>query len=154
MEENILVALPDFKLYNNRSIYIGTILGGPFVAGYFAAENFKRLGRPALAKKSWIIAVAATILLIAAVLFIPGIEKVPPYIIPLVYTGLAQYFIMQHQGEAIKSHLANGGKLYSAWRGLLIGLIGAAILVACLFILLSLNPNLTITGSGSTNAGA
>jgi hypothetical protein len=153
MEENILSPFPDFKLYNDRSIYIGTFLGGPLVAGYFLAENFKRLGQPALARKSWLIAIGATILILAAVVLIPGIGKVPPYIIPLAYTGLAMYFIKKSQGEAIKSHLARGGRLYSAWFGVLGGLIGTAVIIACVVLLELLNIHLAIWGSNPVNAG-
>ncbi len=151
MEESNILALADYKLYNNRSIYIGTVLGGPLVAGYFAAENFKRLGKPRQAKNSWAIAVAATIILIAAVIYIPGLENVPRYIIPLIYTAIAQIVIGKYQGEAFKAHQAQGGKFFTPWRGLWIGLIGAVILVVIVFILLYLNFTLTVLGSRSVD---
>jgi hypothetical protein len=147
MEENLIIESPDYKLYNNRSIYIGTVLGGPLAAGYFAAENFKRLGKPSQARNSWAVAVAATIMVFAAVIYIPGLENIPPYIILLIYTGIAQILLGKYQGDALKAHQAQNGKFYTPWRGLWIGLIGAVILMAIVFILLYLNFTLTVLGS-------
>jgi hypothetical protein len=147
MEESFILAIPEYKLYNNKSIYIGTVLGGPLVAGYFAAENFKKLGKPIQARNSWAVAVAATIIIFAAAIYIPGLENIPSYIIPLIYTGIAQIVIGKYQGEAFKAHQAENGKFYTPWRGLWIGLIGAVILITIVFILLYLNFTLTVLGS-------
>ena len=113
MEENLLPVQPTFKLYKDRSIYIGTFLGGPLVAGYLASENFKQLGQPGKVQVSWAIGICATVLLFGAVFLIPGIEKVPNVIIPLVYTGIAQLLVQRFQGAAIKTHLETGGQAFS-----------------------------------------
>ena len=139
MEENILPSFPDYKLYNDRSIYVGTFLGGPLVAGYLAAENYKKLGQPDKVKNAWIIALIATLAILGAIFFIPGLEKIPNYLIPLIYTAIAQFLVQKSQGNAIKAHIAQGGQIYSAWRAALIGLIGVLILVAlvCVLVLLT-----------------
>jgi hypothetical protein len=136
MEENVLTPIPEFKMYSIRSVYIGTFIGGPLIAGYLAAQNFKQMQQPDLVKRSWGIAIAATVLLIAGLLLIPGIQKIPTYIIPLVYTFLARYFVERYQGGAIKLHIERNGLLYSAWRSVWIGLIGSVILIGLLVILL------------------
>jgi hypothetical protein len=41
MEEILDAEKPMQKIYNTKAIIIGTFLGGPLVAGYFIAENFK-----------------------------------------------------------------------------------------------------------------
>ena len=139
MEENILPSFPDYKLYNDRSIYVGTFLGGPLVAGYLAAENYKKLGQPDKVKNAWIIALIATLAIFGAIFFIPGLEKIPNYLIPLIYTAIAQFLVQKSQGNAIKAHIAQGGQIYSAWRAAWIGLIGVLILVAlvCVLVLLT-----------------
>jgi hypothetical protein len=147
MEENLIIAVPDFKLYNSTSVYIGTFFGGPLVAGYFAAENLKKLGKPVQARNAWAVAVAMTIIVFAAAIYIPGLDKMPPLIIPLIYTAIAQFFMTKYQGQAIKAHISQGGKFYTPWRSLWIGLIGAVILIAIVFILLYLNFTLTVLGS-------
>ena len=136
MEENILPSFPDYKLYNDRSIYVGTFLGGPLVAGYLAAENYKKLGQPAKVKNAWIIALIATLAILGAIFFIPGLEKIPNYLIPLIYTAIAQFLIQKFQGNAIKAHIAQGGQIYSTWRAVWIGLIGVLVLVALVAVLM------------------
>jgi len=138
MEENLLSITPDFKLYKDRAIYIGTFLGGPLVAGYLAAENFKQLGQQDKAKSAWTIAIIATIVIFGGIFLIPNIEKMPRFVIPLIYTGIAQYLVQKYQGAAVKEHIEKGGQTYSIWRAVLIGLIGLVILLAILFVVILL----------------
>ncbi|HVT85837.1 MAG TPA: hypothetical protein VHD35_11600 [Chitinophagaceae bacterium] len=138
MEENLFPSTPAFKLYKDRAIYVGTFLGGPLVAGYLAAENFKQLGQTDRVKTTWIIAILATMIIFGAVFLIPNIEKVPNYIIPLIYTGIAQFLVQKYQGLAIKTHIAAGGQTYSVWRAVWIGLVGLAILIAIIFVIILL----------------
>jgi hypothetical protein len=141
MEENLLSIPPDFKLYKDRAVYVGTFLGGPLVAGYLFAENFKHLGQQDKVKTAWFIAIISTIVIIGIVFFIPNIEKIPSYIIPLILGGIAQFLIQKTQGAAIKSHIEKGGPMYSVWRAVWIGLVGAAILFAIIFGILLLTDN-------------
>ncbi|HTE34636.1 MAG TPA: hypothetical protein VK666_29860 [Chryseolinea sp.] len=136
MEENLLVAPPTFKLYSNRSIYIGTFLGGPLAAGYLIAENFKALGQPDKIRNTWIIAILATIAIFVAAFLIPGLEKIPPYIVPLIYTTIAQFILQRLQGPSIKLHDEKGGFFFSVWRAVLIGIIGVAITIAIAVVVL------------------
>ena len=138
MEENLLSIPPDFKLYKDRAVYLGTFLGGPLVAGYLLAENFKHLGQQNKVKTAWLIAIISTIAIIGMVFFIPNMEKVPSYIIPLIYGGIAQFLVQKTQGAAIKSHIEKGGQVYSVWRAVWIGLVGAAILFGIIFAILLL----------------
>ena len=133
MDENLLPFQPTFKLYIDRAIYVGTFLGGPLVAGYLAAENFKQLGQTDKVKTTWIIAILATIIILSGIFLIPNIEKVPNYIIPLVYTAIAQFLVQKFQGTAIKIHIEIGGQTYSIWRAVWIGLVGFVILLAIIF---------------------
>jgi len=144
MQDDVLALPPTFKLYKDRAIAIGTFVGGPLVAGYLAAENFKQLGQKSGAKAAWVISVLVTIIIFGGIFLIPDIDKVPRYIIPLSYTALAQVLVGKYQGAAIKKHIDDGGQTYSAWRAVWIGLIGLAILVAIILcILYFAAPDLT-----------
>lgn len=136
MQEDLLTVPPDFKLYKDNAVWIGTFLGGPPVAGYLMAENFKRLGQPDKARTSWIIAIVSTLAIFGALFLIPGVEKIPGYVIPLAYTFITRALVQQYQGQAIKSHISQGGPSYSVWRAVWIGTVGAIILVAILFAVL------------------
>jgi ABC-type iron transport system FetAB permease component len=146
MEENLLSIPPDFKLYKDRAIYVGTFLGGPLVAGYLAAENFKQLGEQSKVKTAWAIAIAATIVLIGTLLFVPDIDKVPRYIIPIAYALIAQYVVKKNQGEAIKEHIEKGGQTYSVWRAVWIGLVCAVITVGIILGLVLITDKDAFTG--------
>ena len=148
MTEDILTLPPDFKLYKDRAIFVGTFMGGPLVAGYLAAENFKRLGEKTGARTAWVIAIIATIIIFGAIFLIPDINKVPRLIIPLAYTAFAQMLVGKYQGAAIKKHIADGGQTYSVWRAVWVGLIGLAILAAILFAILWIaNPDSPVLSS-------
>ena len=138
MEEDILPIQPAFKLYKDRAIYIGTFIGGPLVAGYLAADNFKQLGQADKVKMTWIIAICATIVIFGGVFLIPNMEKVPNYLIPIIYTVIAQKLVQKYQGEAIKTHIEMGGQTFSIWRAVWIGLVGLLILFAIIFVILLL----------------
>ncbi|MDE3236300.1 MAG: hypothetical protein KGO81_10125 [Bacteroidota bacterium] len=136
MEENPQQPQPLFKLYKDKAVYIGTFIGGPLVAGYLAAENFKKLGQIDKAKTSWIISICVTIVIFASVFLIPNMDKIPNYLIPLIYTGIARFLVQKFQGSAIKSHIAASGQTYSTWRAVWIGLIGLLGLLLIIFIII------------------
>lgn len=136
--EDLLPIPAEFKLYKDRAISVGTFLGGPLTGGYLMAENFKRLGENERAKATWIISIVATIVIFGGLFIIPGIEKVPNYIIPIVYTSVAGYLAKRFQGASIREHIETGGEVYSIWRVLFISLIGVAIMVMSLFAIVLL----------------
>lgn len=129
MEEDLLTVPPAYKLYTDRAIALATFIGGPLIAGYLAADNFKQLGRNRSARIAWLVAIGATIIIFGGLMFIPDIQNVPRYIIPLAYTGVTQLLIQRFQGQSIKTHREQGGEMYSNWRAVWIGLIGLAVLV-------------------------
>ena len=139
MPEDLLPQTGDFKLYKERAVYAGTLLGGPLIGGYLIAENFKQLGEQEKARKTWLYAILATVAILAAALFIPGIERIPRFIIPLAYSLGAMNLVKHYQGAAIKAHVDSGGQTYSPIRVALIGLLGLAIMVGLVFGILLLS---------------
>jgi hypothetical protein len=143
MEENLLSIVPDYKLYKDSTIRIGTFIGGPLVAGYLAAENFKKLGQSDKAKNAWIISIITTLIILSGIFLIPENVKIPNYIIPLIYTWVAYFLVNRYQGDAIKEHIEKGGLTYSGWRAVWIGLIGLVVLCAIILIaILLINKDL------------
>lgn len=135
-EENICSPIPQFKLYNVAAITIGTFLGGPLVAGYLTAANFKKLGQARSARITWIISIAFTIAMLSAIFMIPGIEKIPKYIIPIFYISVTQTVVQKLQNAAIEAHMDSGGQMYSAWRAAGIGLLGLATLLLIILLII------------------
>lgn len=104
-------------------------LGGPIVAGYFIAENYKLFGRPEKAKRAWIISTLATVVIFGGLFFMPNADKLPRYIVPIIFAGITYWMVQYYQGNDIKAHIQAGGGAYSRWRAALVGLIGAVVTV-------------------------
>lgn len=138
MEESILDSVPEYKLYNETAIRLATFFGGPLVAGFLIAENFKLLGHTQKLKATWVYTIGATIVIFGGLFLIPGIENIPNYIIPIAYAWGASMIVRQTQGNEIKKHLETGGQLFSGWRVALISLVGCVITIGIIFLLILL----------------
>jgi len=124
---------PPHKIYTEKAIWTGTFLGGPLAAGYFIAENFKTFQEAGRAKKTWVYAIVASVLIFSGIFFIPENIKIPNMLIPFIYTSIAAFFVQYFQHRNIFTHTASGGKSYSWGRTICVGLIGAAISFTFLF---------------------
>ena len=122
------------KIYTNRAIGVGTALGGPLVAGYFIAENFKAFGEVSKAKKTWIYTILTTIIILTIAFNIPDNVKIPNSIIPFCYAAIACFLVECFQKKNISAYIALGGKPFSWGRTILVSVIGLAITLALLFI--------------------
>jgi hypothetical protein len=129
MEQTLDIERPTRKIYKDRAIWVGTFLGGPLAAGYLIAENFKAFNDTDKAKKTWIYAIIATVVVFGGVFLIPENVKIPNQIIPLIYTAIAYYLVQHYQGQNISAHLNSGGQLFGWWRTIAVGLIGLAITI-------------------------
>ncbi len=115
------------KIYKDKAIWVGTFLGGPLVAGYYIAENFKAFND---SKKA---------------------IKIPNATIPIIYTVIA-YSLTQHfQGKKITTHLDLGGEFFGWWRTIAVALIGAVITFVPLAGLILLIYGINYNSSEVTN---
>ena len=150
MEEDILTAPPQYKLYKEAPIRLATFFGGPLAAGYLVAENFKQLGQHELVKKTWLITITTSIVIFGALFLLPVLQRIPPYVIPIAYSWIAYGLVQKYQGEAIKAHNVKGGFFYSNWRVVLVSFTGLIITVAILFAIILLTDK-GLMGYGGTN---
>jgi hypothetical protein len=116
-------------------------LGGPLVAGYLISNNFKIFNEPGKAKKAWIFAIIATIVIFGVAFFIPNIDKIPTPLIPLIYTAIIYYLVKAFQGEILRH-------TYSWWRAILISIIGLIITVIPIFLVIFFVNAETSTAGG------
>ena len=60
-------------------------------------------------------------------------------IIPIAYCVIADMIVVKYQSAKIKSHVENGGKLYSTSRAVWIGIVGLAFIgaIICSFTLVT-----------------
>ncbi|MFZ1676847.1 MAG: hypothetical protein WAT91_06220, partial [Saprospiraceae bacterium] len=134
-EQPFIEQVPVNKIYTDKAIGAGTLIGGPLVAGYLIAENFKVFGKNEKAKLAWILAIGATIVLFSAIFLIPGMENFPRQIIPLSYTIIVYFLVQHYQGTDIIAHISSGGKSFNLWRTTGIGIIGAAITLLLILVI-------------------
>tara|TARA_R100001369_G_scaffold22674_3_gene41375 strand:+ start:43369 stop:43830 length:462 start_codon:yes stop_codon:yes gene_type:complete len=129
---------PTDKIYKDRAIWFGSFVGGPLVAGYFIAENFKVLNEPENVKSTWNYTIPLTILVFSLALVIPQSSNFPSIIIPLAYTLFAYYISKHYQGPGIEVHLAAGGEEFDWWRIIGISLLGliATFIILVIFVII------------------
>ena len=116
------------KVHKESAIQIATFLGGPLVAGYLIAENFKQLGEPEKVKKTWLWSILGFIAIMVLAFMVP--QSVPAVVFTVTYTGVAAFIVKKYQSSQIKAHLEAGGGLYSTKRAVFTGIIGAIVLIA------------------------
>ena len=61
MEEHIFPDTPTSKLYTENAIRVATFLGGPLIAGYLIADNYRQLGEERHIQTTWLITILATV---------------------------------------------------------------------------------------------
>lgn len=125
----------NLKLYSLKSIALGSFIGSPLAAGYLISENYKALNEPDKARNTIITYIIATILLFIVLFLIPEeiLDKVPSFIIPIIYTAIIGVIVEKQQGAILRSHEENGNELYSGWRAAGIGLVTVVIIIALVF---------------------
>jgi peptidoglycan/LPS O-acetylase OafA/YrhL len=101
MKEDLFDPVPEVKLYKESAVRVGTFLGGPIIAGYLLAKNYKRLGESGKIRTTRAYSIVATVLIYVAIFLIPAIEKIPNYIIPLIYSLVASLIFQKYQGDQV-----------------------------------------------------
>lgn len=135
MEQKIDVEKPTQKIYKDKAIWVGTFLGGPLIAGYLIAENFKAFGDLKSAKKTRIYTIIVTLIILVGVLLIPEDIDTPNSIIPILCTLTAYYLVQNFQGQNISSHINSDGQFFGWWRVVAVGMIGLALTLLSIVIL-------------------
>jgi len=127
------------RIYKIKAVWAGSFLGGPLVAGYLIAENFKTFNETGKAKKTWIYTIVGTVLIFGFAFLIPEDVEMPNWFIPLLYTLIAYFFAKHFQGQNISAYISLGGKTFGWWRIILISLIGVSITLILFFVFGSLS---------------
>lgn len=133
MNETIDNEIPKGKIFKDKAFWVGTFLGGPLVAGYLFAENFKVFGQPEKVKQTWIIAIITTIVIFSGVFLIPENINIPNQIIPIAYSAIAIGLFKKYQEEKANEHIKIGGLIYSWWKVIGVSIIGLLITITPIF---------------------
>jgi hypothetical protein len=135
ISQHILPETPEFKLHDNKNIIIGTFLGGPLAGAFLMSENFKNLNQQHFVVKTWAIAIAGLLVLIASA-YIPIIEKIPNIFFSFLSIMIVSFFVNKYQADYMQEHVTQKGLFYSRWRAVGFGIMGLAVTLVCIFVIL------------------
>ena len=124
------------KIYTGNAVWFGSMLGGPLVAGYLIAENFKAFKEISKAKKTWIYTILATIVIFSTAPLIPNDLNIPKLSIPFLYTAIAYLFVKHFQSKNISAFIVLGGTPFSWLRTIVVSAIGLVTTLILLFVVL------------------
>jgi Na+/H+-dicarboxylate symporter len=119
METNILSETLPNKVYKEGAIHIAAFLGGPLVAGYLIAANFKQLGEEEKVQKTWLRTIIGFITYMAVAFLVP--ESVPGIVFTAITVGVTVLVVQKYQAAKVKAHIEAGGGTYPTKRAVLIG---------------------------------
>ncbi|MDQ6787832.1 MAG: hypothetical protein M3033_13580 [Acidobacteriota bacterium] len=111
MEQEIIVNYqkPTEKVYKDREIWVGTLLGGTLAAGYMVAANYKAFGETDKVQKTWFVTIAATAFLFYVTFFAPYLDRIPNQLFSLVCAGIIFVLEQIYQGEKLGRTSARAG---------------------------------------------
>ena len=117
---------PAYRLYDVGAVFLAAFLGSPLAGTILIASNYRKLGQGGNGVLALILGAAAS----AGLVFMglkstagPGVAS----IVLFVCTGLAA---RELQGNAIKTHVAWGGQLFSKWRAVGVAIV-TTLLLGC-----------------------
>ena len=108
----------DRKIYNENMVRFSTLIVGPFAAAYLMAENYKTFGQEKQARQALLYGLLATVLIFGTLLALPEkvVDKIPHFLLPIVFSFIAQLLMRRFQKNAVDSYLTKGGQKHSNWK--------------------------------------
>lgn len=118
--------IPTKTIYSQNSIWAGSLLGGPMVAGYLIARNFKAFSESNKAWVTWIITISATAVIFGVAFLLSDTTWRG---IPIVYTAVAYALIRHYQGAKIAAHIKAGGATHGYLNIIGVSIVGLIITI-------------------------
>ena len=115
---------------------MAAFVGSPVAACWCFARNFRQLGQPSLAQKWLIWGSSGSFIAILLLCVLPFAQKIPHYIIPILYSIAFREVAKRIHGEAVAQHVSNGGRLASWWLVVGISLLFVIGVMALLLLIL------------------
>ena len=143
-----LTVSPRHKLYSIKQIGGAALVGGPLAAAWMASSNFKRLGAPRKVVRTWIVATAGLVALLAIGIALErrlGTSLGRAFAAPAALGAWA--LARRFQGGAINMHESEGGQIERFWKALVVVFGGIIMtLVAAALLLAAVSSTVTIDG--------
>ena len=123
---------PTGTIYRHTSIFVGSFLGGPLVAGYIIAKNFAAFDEFKKVWVTWIITLIATLIIFVVAI---SLADTNTRWIPAAYTVIAYVLIRQHQGAKIDAHIKAGGATHGWLHVIGISIVGLLITLIAVVVI-------------------
>ncbi len=109
------------RLYSLAAVGWATVFGSPLAGAYIIARNLRILGRGAEERKVWLTGVAVLVALLLLALLLP--ENMPTAAFTAAQVvGMYQYGKVTYAEQVVR-HAQQGGRFYSNWRAVGVGLL-------------------------------
>jgi len=118
----------DNKIYTERKILTGVLLGGSLAGGYYFWRTFNAVGKPKHALASLIVATAVHTLTII-VTFIPALESIPNVVFWAVQIGLTLGAIRAFLVLEMHYHVSTAKPIYGWGNTILVSIISLVITI-------------------------
>jgi hypothetical protein len=119
-------------LYSSGQVAVAAFLGAVPAAAWLIAANYRAIGRPRAARKTWWWGAAGTLVGSSLGFLLP--EKFPHSFLPLAVTFGFQGLARQLFATVLDAHERTGGAFHSWWRVIGIGLLGMLLVFALISI--------------------
>jgi hypothetical protein len=103
---------PAYRLYDVGAVALAAFLGSPLAGTVLIASNYRKLGQGGNGFLALLLGAAASV----GEIYIGLTSTKSPAIATLVLFAVTWFAAKELQGNAIKTHVAWGGKLFSYWR--------------------------------------
>ena len=110
---------PAYRMYDVGAVALAAFLGSPLAGTVLIASNYRKLGKAGNGFLALLLGAAASV----GEIYIGLTSTKSPAIATLVLFAITWFAAKELQGNAIKTHVAWGGQLFSKWRA-----VGVAVL--------------------------
>ncbi|RFZ83470.1 hypothetical protein DYU05_15180 [Mucilaginibacter terrenus] len=124
----------DAKVFLAKHVRLATFLGGPIAGGYIIAENYKALNDYRMAKNTWAVTLLVTVAVFGAILYLPGVSRLPSVFFPLLFSLAGYQLTVILQDKRLYAYMNNGGTAYNWGRPVVVSLIACVVQLFLIFI--------------------
>jgi len=128
-EKDLLEEIPIGKVYSQKQIVIGTLIGGLLVAAYLLSANFKVFNERSKVGATWVIFVMVGILFSLSSL-VPGLERLPNIVFIILGAVIVSAVFSMYQSKKVQAHIEKDGQVQPTGKLVLVILVGVAIIVS------------------------
>jgi len=129
----------DEKVYTERKILAGVLLGGPVAGAYYFWRTFRAFGKRRHAVAAVIVAAVVLVITLSS-LFIPVLNSVPNVVFYGIQIGLALGAIRGYLSTEIAAHIEDGKGAYGWGNTILVAAISMVITLGLLFAIIYFSP--------------